>query len=538
MEPGDASPVLEALFAGAPAGLAYWDAEVRYRRVNPRQAEIDGIPAEQHLGRTPAELLGEAGEQIEALVRQVLQTAEPAVDVEMSVNLNGATQHWMASFFPVPDAEGVGGIVVDVTGRKAVEERERAARDRAEALVRASTALTSSMRTDRVLAELVRAVVPTLADFCTIHLLAADGTVGLIASAHSEPELEDVARELGERQAAGGGDPVSVIRTGRRIVTDAPAASDPEEQRLLAALATRSTAILPLSARGQVLGAITLAMGPSGRSYGPDLEELAESLAAGAGLALDNARLFAEQTEVAHALQSTLLPTQLPHIPGVELAARYRAAGRSNQVGGDFYDVFDAGGGEWALVIGDVVGKGAEAASITSLVRATLQAAVLHGDDAHDALSLVDEALRRRPSVQFCSAVHGRLRADDDGVTIQLLAAGHPPPLVVRSQGAVEAVEVAGTLLGVAPQPRFGAAEIRLHRGDALLLYTDGATELRGQDPWRGEKSLRETLLTSAGLPVGELVERVEHQTLVVSGGELRDDLALLAVGTAPRDGQ
>src|ERR687893_559430 len=146
MEPGDASPVLEALFAGAPAGLAYWDAEVRYRRVNPRQAEIDGIPAEQHLGRAPAELRGEAGEQIEALVRQVLQTAEPAVDVEMSVNLNGATQHWMASFFPVPDAEGVGGIVVDVTGRKAVEERERAARDRAEALVRASTALTSSMR--------------------------------------------------------------------------------------------------------------------------------------------------------------------------------------------------------------------------------------------------------------------------------------------------------------------------------------------------------------------------------------------------------
>jgi serine phosphatase RsbU (regulator of sigma subunit) len=287
-----------------------------------------------------------------------------------------------------------------------------------------------------------------------------------------------------------------------------------------------------------VLGAITLAMGPSGRSYGPDLEEAAQSLAAGAGLAVDNARLFAEQTEVARALQQTLLPSELPYVAGVDLAARYRASGRSNQVGGDFYDVFEAGDGEWAFVIGDVVGKGAEAASITSLVRATIQAAVLHGDDSAAALGLVDEALRRRPSVQFCSAIHGRLHTDADGVVMRLLAAGHPPPLIVRAGGAVEAVEVAGTLLGVSPAPAFGEAEARLAPGDALLLYTDGATELRGHDPWRGETVLRETLLASAGRPVSEIVERVEHQALVLSGGELRDDLALLGFGAALPDDQ
>jgi Stage II sporulation protein E (SpoIIE)/PAS fold/GAF domain len=531
MEGGDASPVLEALFEGAPAGLAYWDTDARYRRVNPRQAEIDGLPAEAHIGLTPTEVLGVAGEAIEALIRRVVETGLPAVEVEVAVELAG-TRYWLASFFPVPATGGVGGIVADVTGRKAIEAREHAARARAEALAKASAALTSSMRADRVLAELVRAVVPTLADFCTIHLARPDGSVALIAAGHFDPELQDAARELGERQAAGEEGPVAVIRSGERLVTDAPSASHPQDDALLRRLGTRAAAILPLTARGQVLGAITLAMGASGRSYGPDLEELAESLAAGAGLALDNARLFAEQTEVARSLQRTLLPSELPRIPGVQLAARYRASGRSNQVGGDFYDVFDAGDGEWAVVIGDVVGKGAEAAAITSLVRATLQAAVLRGDGAADALRLVDEALRRRPTVQFCSAVHGRLRVTGEGVSIRLFAAGHPPPLIVRAVGTVETVEAAGTLLGVAPEPTFGEAEVLLGPGDALLLYTDGATELRGQDPWRGETVLRETLLASAGRPVAELVERVEHQALVLSGGELRDDLALLAIGT------
>ncbi len=226
MEVGD--PVLEALFAGAPAGLAYWDADVRYRRVNPRQAEIHGIPAEDHLGRTPSELLGPAGERIETLVRQVLQTGAAVLEVELTAELPAAPEpvHWLASFFPVPATGGVGGIVVDVTERKAVEARERAARARAEALAGASAALTSSMRTDRVLSALVHAVVPALADFSTIHLRKPDGEIELIASAHADPELETATRELGEYQAQGRKGPASVIRTGRPLVIDEPAAAD------------------------------------------------------------------------------------------------------------------------------------------------------------------------------------------------------------------------------------------------------------------------------------------------------------------------
>jgi Stage II sporulation protein E (SpoIIE) len=398
---------------------------------------------------------------------------------------------------------------------RATLREARTARTLAELLARASTALASSMRPARALGQFARTLVPTLADVCAVHAAAPGGGLELLALAHAEAEGERAAREAAELEAAdpdGASGPAAVIRTG------------------LAEVGAHSV-VLPLAARGAVLGALTLSMEPSGREYDADLLELANSLAAGAGLALDNARLFAEQSEVARTLQRTLLPSELPHVPGAELAARYRASGRSNQVGGDFYDVFPAGDGEWALVIGDVVGKGAEAAAITALVRATLQAATMRGDGPAAALHLVDEALRRRPTMQFCSALHGRLRATSGaGLGVFLLSAGHPTPLVLRGTGALEVVEVGGTLLGVTPQPRFGRSLLELAPGDTLLLYTDGATELRGTNPWRGEEALRETLLASVGVPLGDLVERVERQALVLSGGELRDDMALLAV--------
>jgi serine phosphatase RsbU (regulator of sigma subunit) len=121
-------------------------------------------------------------------------------------------------------------------------------------------------------------------------------------------------------------------------------------------------------------------------------------------------------------------------------------------------------------------------------------------------------------------------------VELRLLAAGHAPPLVLRAGGELEEIEVAGTLLGVSPQPVFGGTLVRLGPGDILLMYTDGATELRGQDPWRGEQILRDAVRAGAGSSPAELVERVEHAAIVGSGGELRDDLALLAIAAPPEE--
>ena len=151
------------------------------------------------------------------------------------------------------------------------------------------------------------------------------------------------------------------------------------------------------------------------------------------------------------------------------------------------------------------------------------------------ALELADEALRRNQAAGFCSALHGRVRAGAAGsVEVRLFVAGHPPPLILRAGGALEEVAAIGTLLGVVEQPVFGETLVRLAPGDAMLLYTDGATELRGGNPWRGEQALRDTVRAAAGADPAELVERVEREALVLSGGELRDDLALLAVAAPP----
>src|SRR5215210_6597698 len=544
--------VLRALFECAPVGQAFWDAELRYRRLNDRLAQINGVPADQHIGRTPSELLGDLGTDAEAAMRRVLETGSSLVELDFAGETPaepGAHKHWLASFYPVLD--GVAGVIVDVTDRHLAAEREHEARQaaeiaraRAEALAEASTALGSSMRTSRVLERLVEAAVPALADFCSVHLVDERG-IDAIAVAAADPAQEAVARALAQRQGADPAahvGPAAVARTGRaevnpRITSDdlVREGVDPGERELLERLGIGSAVILPLTARGAVLGSLTLAMGSaSGRAYTEDLIGLAGSLAASAGLALDNARLFAEQAQVTAALQRTLLPAELPYVPGVQLAARYRAAGRSNDVGGDFYDIFDAADGEWAIVIGDVVGKGAAAAAITSLVRATLQAAILRGDGPEAALALADEALRRRPAIAFCSALHGRVQAMEGRAEIRLLAAGHPPPLVLRADGTLEEVEVQGTLLGVSPEPEFGETTVRLHPGDTLLMYTDGATELRGDDPWRGEQALRDSVRAGAGDTPAELLERVEHAALVHSRGQLRDDLALLAIAAPP----
>jgi PAS domain S-box-containing protein len=558
----DTLALLEALYAHAPVGLCYVDTDLRYRRVNQRLAEITGVTVEDHLGRRPSELFGRMGEQAEERLRRVMDTGQPISDVRITGETPaapGRERHWIGSYYPVVAADGTvlgtGAAIVEVTDQLEAAERERearleaeAARGRAEVLANASAALGSSMRTEGILAALVRSAVPALGDWCSIHLAQGDEAPKLVAVAHADPAREPLAWELNERYPPEWDAPTgasAVIRSGQReIFREIPAALleaaavDAEHARIIAELQLRSAAVLPLTARGSVLGALTLVMAESGRLYDDELVSLAESLAAGAGLALDNARLYSEQVAVAQALQRTLLPAELPTVPGAELAARYRAAGRSNQVGGDFYDVFMATEGEWGFVIGDVVGKGAEAAAITSLVRATLQASTLRGDEPGDALRLVDESLRRRPGpVQFCSAIHGRLRpARGGGLDVRIFNAGHPVPFVVRRDGEVETVEVSGTLLGVTAEPEFGAANVHLAEGDSLLLYTDGATELRGRDPWRGEAALRAALDGGRAATPRELVERIEHQALVQSGGELRDDLALLAIRAAAGD--
>ena len=211
---------------------------------------------------------------------------------------------------------------------------------------------------------------------------------------------------------------------------------------------------MPLSARGRTLGVMALGFNSI---VGEDHLSLFEDVARRGALAIDNARLYEERAQVARTLQRSLLPPVLPQVPGMELAARYLAAGEGNEVGGDFYDCFPTGDGDWALVIGDVCGKGAEAAAVTALARYTVRAsATLHSDRPQVVLAGPQrrDPPRGRGDSRFCTVLYISLRPRPDGVKACVATGGHPLPLLMRADGRVETAGRPGTLLGILPGPR------------------------------------------------------------------------------------
>ena len=303
---------------------------------------------------------------------------------------------------------------------------------------------------------------PSLADFCAVHLVRDGRRARADRRRRRRPGARSgLARALADRQAADGAAPVgpaAVARTGVAEINVEITAADlvregvPGPERDAAGGARHPLGRDP-AAVGARRGARRADAGdghaPAAR-YTPELVEFAESVAAGAGLALDNARLFAEQEAVARALQRTLLPAELPEIPGVRLAARYRAVGPQPTTSAATSTTSStAGDGEWALVIGDVVGKGAEAAAID---RARARDAAGRGPARRRPAR--GAGARRRGAAP---APRGRLllrgarphaRRAGGGVEVRLLAAGHPPPLILRAGGALEEVAETGTLLG------------------------------------------------------------------------------------------
>jgi serine phosphatase RsbU (regulator of sigma subunit) len=390
-------------------------------------------------------------------------------------------------------------------------------------------------QTMRAIAEMA---VPRLAQMCVIDLLREDGTIAeTVAVAEHE-------RELGKLEALRAEHPLDLDGehpSARAIRSRAPVAAkdladaltldriapEPEVRELLSGY--RSAIAMPLISRGRLLGALSFFYVHDGRRHDAEHMALMSDIADRAATALDNASMYAARTQMARTLQRSLLPESLPVIERVSLSSAYHPVGEGNDVGGDFYDVFTTPLGCW-LVVGDVCGKGPEAAAVTALVRHSIRAFAFVRRSPAQVLGAVNEVmLGHALSQRFATVVVVRLDLAGKRARAVVAGAGHPPPLVLAHDGSSHCPSMQGMMLGVRSGSNVLDFELELEQGSTLVLYTDGLLDAGA--PLRGltSQQLCSLLADQTGVGPAAIVQRLEQFALTSGAGRLRDDIAIVA---------
>ena len=418
-------------------------------------------------------------------------------------------------------------LIEDVTALKRAELGQRL-------LAEAGRLLSAPLDFEAALQEVAQLTIPAFADWCGIELPGAGGYLQLAAVAHLEPAKVALAHRLRALHPVHVDDDSAVpgvLRTGEPVRVDnidaervRAAAVDDEHRKLLESLGLSALLIVPLRAGDDVLGALTLVASQPHRRFDDADQEVAEALAQRIADALRNARLLRDRVEIANVLSAGLRPEPSPVLPGCEVSAVYRPAGEDVQAGGDFYDVIDAPSGS-IVVMGDVVGKGAQAAALSALSRVTLRTAGRLTGEPRAALHELNHALRRRGAMSLCTVVAIALPTELPG-TAEVLLAGHPPPLLLRD-GVARPIGEAGPMLGAVEVAEWRPVTVELAPNDVFVLYTDGVLDsvLAGGERF-GEARLRR-LAERAGTDVAVLAARLERDLARL---RLRDDVALLAI--------
>lgn len=422
--------------------------------------------------------------------------------------------------------EMVINLIENVTDTKQADRRARF-------LAQAGETLASSLDYKETLYNVAWLAVPEIADWCAVDLIDADGDRESVTVAHVDPSKLALAAELREYDRSEL-DPTrglgAVVHTGQtQVYTEIPdallvnTALDDEHLRLLRDVGLRSAVIAPLRTGHGTIGCLTLVNAESGRSFTPADIELAEEIGRRAASAVENARLFSERTRIARTLQESLLPAPLPQIPGWQLGSLYRPSGASTEIGGDFYDVVPTVHGS-LLVVGDVTGKGAAAATLTSLVRHSIRVIARYESDPASIIQGLDEILREQRGLQTCTVACVRL--GEAGITG--VAAGHPLPLIVGPEG-VTAVGTPGSLLGAFADGEWPQWEVSLPQDRSLVLYTDGVTDARASDGERfGEARLLELLTAGSSADPPDLVQHIDAGLSAFGSAIQADDIGVL----------
>jgi serine phosphatase RsbU (regulator of sigma subunit)/PAS domain-containing protein len=310
--------------------------------------------------------------------------------------------------------------------------------------------------------------------------------------------------------------------------------SGPDGVPLLMALGATSLISVPIADSTTSYGALTLARQPASGRFGVADLGLAEDLGRHLGTAIRVDRMFRRRSEVAEALQASLMPANLPAVPWLEFASAYIGATQWQEISGDFYDVFPASDG-WAIAIGDVCGKGQDAAAMTAAARHSIRALAHVHDAPADVLTAANQVLLAGDyGERFVTTSLAFLRQRGRRVQVRLGGCGHPGPAVVRADGRVEILDIDGMPLGLFGDSEASKTELELRQGDLLFFYTDGVTEARSADHGFFEDRLADELASVAGRSAAETVRAVQDLVTSFSDGELRDDVTMLAVRVGP----
>jgi serine phosphatase RsbU (regulator of sigma subunit) len=400
-------------------------------------------------------------------------------------------------------------------------------------LAEAGELLAGSLDPERTLALAAQLLVPALGRWCAIYRRDEIGRPKPALIWHADEELHDT---LATAVGASGPPPQG---------TDASLWPATEA----AALRPGALLVMPMEARGRPLGTIALATAP-GTALSRDAADLAWDLARRISVTYDAALSYAELRRTANLLQASLLPPEIPRVTGADIAVFYHPAGQDGAsadraydtlVGGDFYDVFEIRPGCWGLAIGDVCGTGPQAAAVTGLARHALRLLAREGLRPVTVLhrlnqAILDEGERGR----FLTLVYAEAEPQPDGsLSLALICAGHPPPLILRTNGLVETSASSQPLLGVIEgEPGFHLDSVALQPGDALLSYTDGASERRRGEHMLGDEGMARLLADCSALTAAGITARIRRGVEQFGDGPLGDDMALLVLRAKPLDQQ
>ncbi|MFC6018789.1 SpoIIE family protein phosphatase [Plantactinospora solaniradicis] len=383
-------------------------------------------------------------------------------------------------------------------------------------LAEASELLAQSLDVELTMALIPQLVVPRLGQWCAVHTADEWGRLRLAAATHADeavlPQLHKMLKEDGPESVQ------ARLREASRSQGQVPIGPPMDGFAI------------PLVARGQRLG--TLAVGRHQRHrHDPDEVAVLEDVARRAALAIENARIHDERRKVAQTLQQSLLPPVLPVVDGIGFAAEYVPTGDAADVGGDFYDVVPLPDDRWMVVVGDVSGKGVQAAAVTGLVRDVIRVLVGDGRPLPDVLTRLNETLVERGGGRYCTLALAAVDREPSGrLAVSLYLAGHDRPVLVRGDGPASFVGTGGTALGLLDSIASPVAEVHLDAGDALVFYTDGVTERRRGRELFGVERLRDAAAPLAGYSADVMAARLRNTAINFSVESPRDDIAILVL--------